>query len=98
MKLGCPMYRKQTNKMSSKSLVMLNVRPELVYMQYNISDSQALFWCSVILLEMASLNTISSYVLWDSKPDFVLRLFLILYQNQDCCSYKKEFRRFRKNS
>ena len=41
---GCPMYSKQTNKMwSLKNLVMLSVRVELVYMQYNISDSQALF-------------------------------------------------------
>ena len=53
------MYSKQTNKMwSLKSLVMLSVKLELVYMQYNISDSQALFWCSVIILEMASLETL----------------------------------------
>ena len=39
-----PMYSKQINKMwSLKSLLMLSVRLELVYMQYNISDSQALF-------------------------------------------------------
>ena len=32
---------------------------ELVYMQYNVSDSQALFWCSaLIILEMASLDTL----------------------------------------
>ena len=32
---------------------------ELVYMQYNISDSQALFLCFVlIILEMASLDTL----------------------------------------
>ena len=44
VKLGCPMYSKQTNKtLSLKSLIMLSVRLELVYMQYNISDSQALF-------------------------------------------------------
>ena len=44
------------NKMwSLKSLV----RVELVYMQYNISDSQVLFWCSVfIILEIASLDTL----------------------------------------
>ena len=35
------------------------MRVELVYMQYNKSDSQALFWCSVlIVLEMASLDTL----------------------------------------
>ena len=33
------------------------MRAELVYMQYNISDSQTLFSCSVIILEMASLDT-----------------------------------------
>ena len=38
------------------------MRVELVYMQYNISDSQALFWCSVlIILEMASLDTLFLY-------------------------------------
>ena len=37
---------------------MLSGRLELVYMQYNISDSQALFWSSVIILEMASLDTL----------------------------------------
>ena len=54
------MYSKQTNKtLSLKSLViMLSVRLELVYMQYNISDSQALFWCPVIIVEMASLETL----------------------------------------
>ena len=35
------------------------MRLERVYMQYNINDSQALFWCSVlIILEMASLDTL----------------------------------------
>ena len=34
------------------------MRVDLDYMQYIISDSQALFWCSVpIILEMASLDT-----------------------------------------
>ena len=48
------------------------VGEELVYMQYNISDSQALFWCPVfILLEMASL-ALFSYVL----PDASLASFL----------------------
>ena len=69
---GCPMYSKQTNKMwSLKNLVMLSVRVELVYMQYNISDSQALFWCFVIVLEMARIDT-SFLCSADSKPDFVL--------------------------
>ena len=53
------MYSKQTNKIwSLKSLVKLSARLEVVYMQYNISDSQGLFWCSVIILEMASLDTL----------------------------------------
>ena len=35
------------------------MRIELVYMQYKISDSQELFWCSVlIILEMVSLDTL----------------------------------------
>ena len=35
------------------------MRVELVYMQYNISGNQALFWYSaLIILEMASLNTL----------------------------------------
>ena len=33
------------------------VRVELVYMQFNISDSQALF-CFVLILRMASLDTL----------------------------------------
>ena len=61
------------------------MRVELVYMQ---SDSQDLFWCSVlIILEMAGLDFFP-YVLRDSKPGFVLNLFLIFYQNQGICSYK----------
>ena len=76
---------------------MLSGRLELVYMQYNISDSQALFWSSVIILEMASQDTLF-LGFRGSKPDFVLSLFLILYQNQSFRSYKKECRRFRKNS
>ena len=35
------------------------MRVELVYMKYNISDNQALFWCFVlIILRMASLDTL----------------------------------------
>ena len=53
------MYIKQTTKMwSLKSLIMLNVRLELVFMQYNVSGSQALVWYSVIILEMSSLGTL----------------------------------------
>ena len=63
MKLDCPMYSKQTNKMwSLKSLVMLKCESRTnlpVYMRYNISDSQALLWCFVlIILEMASVDTL----------------------------------------
>ena len=44
-------------------------------MQYNKSDSQALFWCFVfIILRMAS-QTLCSYVLWDSKSGFLLNFF-----------------------
>ena len=60
MKLDCPMCSKQTNKVwSLKSLVVLKCENELVYMQCNINDSQALFWCSdLIILEMASQDTL----------------------------------------
>ena len=35
------------------------MRVELVYMQYDISDSQALFWCSALIIwQMASLDTL----------------------------------------
>ena len=68
------------------------MRVELVYMQ---SDSQGLFWCSVlIILEMAGLDFFP-YVLRDSKPGFVLNLFLIFLPKPRLlflqnCSYKKE--------
>ena len=56
-----------------------SVTVKLVYMQYNISDNQALFWCFVlIILIMASLDA-CSYILWDSKPGFALSLFLIFF-------------------
>ena len=55
----CPMYSKQTNKdVGIKKLSYVKWETKLVYLQYNISDSQALFWCSVIILEMASLDTL----------------------------------------
>ena len=60
------------------------MRVELVYMQYNIIDSQDQFWCSVcITLEMASLDTLflNSAVLmlcvFFLCPGFVPSLFLI---------------------
>ena len=49
---------KQNKMWSLKSLVMLSVRLERVYTQHNISDRQAMFWCSVMILEMASLDTL----------------------------------------
>ena len=50
----CPMYSKQTNKdVGIKKLSYVKWETKLVYLQYNKSDSQALFWCSVIILEMA---------------------------------------------
>ena len=55
----CPMYSKQTNKdVGIKKLSYVKCETKLVYLQYNISDSQALFWCSVIILEMASVDTL----------------------------------------
>ena len=54
-------------------------------MQYNISDSQALFWCFVLII----LRMARHFVLTFSKPDFVLSLFLIFWgQNQDFYSHK----------
>ena len=42
-----------------KKLSYVKVRVELVYMQYSISDSQALFRCFVlIILRMPSLGTL----------------------------------------
>ena len=66
------------------------MRAELVYIQYNISDSEALFWYFIFIsLRTASLDTLSSYVLWDSKPGFVLDLFfLFFFQNQDFWFYE----------
>ena len=73
------------------------MRVELVQMQYNISDSQALFWCFIlIILRMTSLDTtLCSYVLWYSTPIFVLSLFLTFLPKSRLmifwnCSYKKE--------
>ena len=59
-------------------------------MQYNISDSQALFWCSVlIILKMASLDTL---FLCSAGQTASLALLLacsyIFCQNQGFCSYK----------
>ena len=52
------------------------VTVELVYMQYNISDSQALFSCFVLILRMASLDTLFCGTV--SLALYVLSLFLNL--------------------
>ena len=57
-------------------------------MQYNISDSQALFWCFVlIVLRMAGLDTL---LFMFSMSDFVLSFILIFFffQNQEFYSHK----------
>ena len=65
------------------------VTVELVYMQYNISDSQALFSCFVLILRMASLDTL--FCGTANLALYVLSLFLnFMSQNQDFCTYKKE--------
>ena len=47
----------QTNKF--ETCIVKSVKAELVYMQYSISDSQALFWCFVlIILRMDILDTL----------------------------------------
>ena len=71
------------------------MRVELFYRQYNISDSQALFSCSVlIILEIASLDTLL-LCSGDIKPGFALSLLLIFLPKprllflQNCCNKKK---------
>ena len=67
--------------------MVINSDSRLLFMQYNISDSQALFWCFIlIILRMASLNT---WLFMFSMPDFVLSFVLILFgQNLGFCSHK----------
>ena len=67
--------------------MIINSDSRLLFMQYNISDSQALFWCFIlIILRMASLNT---WLFMFSMPDFVLSFVLILFgQNLGFCSHK----------
>ena len=50
------------------------VTVELVYMQYNINDTQALFLCFVLILTMASLDTL--FCGTASLALYVLSLFL----------------------
>ena len=74
-------------KLSYVNVWQENSESRLVCMQYNISDSQALFWCFIlIILRMASLNT---WLFMFSMPDFVLSFVLILFgQNLGFCSHK----------
>ena len=60
----------------------------LVCMQYNVSDSQALFWCfAPIILSMSNRKPIH-FALMFSMSDFVLSFALFFYQNQGFCSHK----------
>ena len=55
-------------------------------MQYNISDSQGLFRCFVlIILRMASLDTL---LLCSACPTLFLALFLFFFQRKWFCSHK----------
>ena len=58
----CQLRIMELNRMwSLKSLAMFKCESSyvLVYMQYDIRDSQALFWCFVlVILRMASLDTL----------------------------------------
>ena len=68
----------ELNKMwSLKSLAVLTCESRTsLHMQYNVSDSQALLWCVVLInLRMASLDTLF-LVLRDSNPGFVITLVL----------------------
>ena len=65
------------NKMwSLKSLVMLKCESRTSLMQYNMSDSQALFLCSALIILRMAILDILFFVLQDSKPGFVLSLLL----------------------
>ena len=80
-------------KWSLKSLAMLKCDSRIVrvvYMQYNVSDSQALFWCFVLIILKPSLDT--SYVRWDSRPDFTLSLLSRLLFSQNCCYKKRAYK------
>ena len=60
-------------------------------MQYNISDSQALFWWfALIILRMAN-GKFKYFALMFSLPHFVLSFVLSFYQNQGFCSHKTAF-------
>ena len=62
VKLECPMYANKFERciFLEWDVVIKKLNyVKLVYMQYNIEDSQALFWCSVlIILEMARRGTL----------------------------------------
>ena len=62
------------------------VTVELVYMQYNINDSQALFSCFILILRMTSLDTCGTA----SQALYVLSLFLNFMHQKGFCTYKKE--------
>ena len=67
------------------------MRVELVYMQYNLSDGQALFWCfALIILSMVSLYTLFLCSVWQ-QAWFCFQLVLKNFcQNQGFCSYIKK--------
>ena len=57
-------------------------------MQYNISDSQALFWCfALIILRMAN-DKPRHFAIMFIMPGFVLSFALFFYQNKGFCSHK----------
>ena len=63
---------------SLKGLPMLqSVRVEIVYMQYNISDSQALCCFVLIILRMAGLNTVLMFCRTASLALLLFFLFLL---------------------
>ena len=68
-------------------------------MQYNIGESQALLWCSVIVLEMAGLDT---GLMFCVTPDLTLFLAYSYFftKTKAFVLIKKECRRFnsKKNS
>ena len=66
-----------------------NSRSRLPCMQWNISESQALFWCFVlIILIMASLDTLLSSSLSLTLFLALLLILFFFFQNQGFCSHK----------
>ena len=81
---------------SLKSLAMLKCESRTSLHAVQISNSQTLFCFVLIILRMAIAQALCSYILWESKSGFALRLFLIFLLlpksrllSLKNCSYKR---------